>query len=298
MDIIAASTFCASQCILAEGPMWHTKRKTHFWVDIDGYGFYECASPGDEPIFYETPDKVSLIIEYRNDTVLVGIRGGLIKYDLNTKQSDWILDLDKQIENNRCNDGACDSRGRLWIGTMDMKYKPGAGALYCIDENLLVKKMVPDTTISNGLVWSLDNRKMFFIDSPTQKVQSFFFDELSGQIRHEKDLIRIPKDKGTPDGMAIDEEGMLWVAQWGGFGVYRYDPASGEQIGLIEVPAPNVSSCAFVGEKLDHLLITTSRQDLSADEFKKYNQSGDVFIAKPGVRGVSAFACKLRLEVE
>ncbi|MBS1597876.1 MAG: SMP-30/gluconolactonase/LRE family protein [Bacteroidetes bacterium] len=293
MQTFTALSFCASQCQLAEGPMWHKQRKTYLWVDIDGYGFYECASPGVKPVFFNTPDKVSLIVEYDYDIVLLAIKGGLIKYDLRSGKYDWLVDLDKQIINNRCNDGACDSKGRLWIGTMDMKFKPGAGTLYCIDEHLLSKKMLPNTTISNGLVWSLDNKKLYYIDTPTQKVQSFIFDELSGNIHFEKDVIHIPKEKGSPDGMAIDEEGMLWIAQWGGFGVYRWNPITGEQIGFIQLPVPNVSSCAFVGKSLDQLLITTARQDLSPDDLKKYPQSGDVFIASPGVKGVRLFTCKL-----
>jgi len=227
MQIITASPFYPSQCELAEGPMWHTKRKSYFWVDINGYGFYEYTSPGKEAKFFKTPDKVSLIIEYNNNHVLLAIKGGLVKYDLDKNQFDWLLDIDKDILNNRCNDGACDSRGRLWVGTMDSEFKPGAGALYRIDKNMQLKKMVANTTISNGLVWSLDNTRLYYIDSTTQKVQSFIFDEESGDIEYEKDVIHISKEKGTPDGMAIDEEGMLWIAQWGGFGIYRWDPCYG-----------------------------------------------------------------------
>jgi len=175
-------------------------------------------------------------------------------------------------------------------------WRLGAGALYRIDKNMQLKKMVANTTISNGLVWSLDNTRLYYIDSTTQKVQSFVFDEESGDIEYEKDVIHISKEKGTPDGMAIDEEGMLWIAQWGGFGIYRWDPVTGKQIGLIQLPVPDASSCAFAGDALDHLLITTAREDLSADDRKKYPESGDVFIAYTGVKGVKKFECKIGKE--
>src|SRR5260221_9157274 len=266
MQTIVASSFYKSQCMLGEGPMWHTKRKTYFWVDIDGYGFYEYALTGGAAKFFKTPDKVSILIEHNDDELLLGLKGGLAKFDLVTNQLHWLMDIDREIVNNRCNDGACDSKGRLWIGTMDMEFEPGAGSLYCIDEHMTLKKMLDHTTISNGLVWSPDNRRLYYIDTPTRKVQSFIFDEISGNIRFEKDIIHIPEKKGSPDGMAIDEEGMLWIAQWGGFGVYRWDPISGQQTGLIQLPVPNVSSCVFAGEALDHLLITTARQDLSPED--------------------------------
>lgn len=94
-----------------------------------------------------------------------------------------------------------------------------------------------------------------------------------------------------PDGMTIDEEGMLWVAHWGGFGVYRWNPLNGEWIGTIKLPVPHITSCAFAGERLDRLVITTARQDLSEEELEKYPASGDVFVASPGVKGVEANRC-------
>ena len=96
---------------------------------------------------------------------------------------------------------------------------------------------------------------------------------------------------GTPDGMAIDEEGMLWIAHWGGFGVYRWNPNSSELLSKIDLPVPQVSSCAFVGDELDHLLITTARENMSPEDVKKYPESGDVFIVKTGVKGTLSNRC-------
>ena len=91
--------------------------------------------------------------------------------------------------------------------------------------------------------------------------------------------------------MAIDEEGMLWIAHWGGFGVYRWNPLTGKLIDKVAVPAPNVSSCAFVGEHLDHLLIATARQDLNEEDLKRYPESGDVFIQQVNTKGTSPNKC-------
>jgi sugar lactone lactonase YvrE len=91
--------------------------------------------------------------------------------------------------------------------------------------------------------------------------------------------------------MAVDEEGMLWIAHWGGFGVYRWNPIDGKLISKLSVPVPNVSSCAFAGENLDHLIITTARQDLTEEELKKYPQSGDLFYAKVPVKGTTMNKC-------
>jgi sugar lactone lactonase YvrE len=94
---------------------------------------------------------------------------------------------------------------------------------------------------------------------------------------------------GSPDGMAIDEEGMLWIAHYGGSGVYRWNPQNGEFLEKIEVPAPHVTSCAFVGENLNKLMITTAQENMSEEDLIKYPQSGDVFLAEIKVKGQSAF---------
>ena len=132
---------------------------------------------------------------------------------------------------------------------------------------------------------------MYYIDSPTQVVQSYVFEEESGHIIFEKNAIEVPIEKGTPDGMAIDREGMLWIAHWGGFGVYRWDPRNGKLLSKIELPVPKVSSCAFVGHELDHLLITTARENMAPEEVEEYPGSGDVFIVKTETTGFMSNKC-------
>ena len=150
-----------------------------------------------------------------------------------------------------------------------------------------VQKKLSDISVSNGIVWSADGKRMYYIDSPTQQVQCFLFDEKTGNIEFEKIAITIDKASGSPDGMCMDEEGMLWIAQWDGFGVYRWNPLTGEMLDKIDVPVPQVSSCAFGGDNMDQLFITTARENMSKDDVKKYPLSGNVFIAEPGVKGNS-----------
>jgi sugar lactone lactonase YvrE len=177
------------------------------------------------------------------------------------------------------------------LGTLHRDFQKGTGSLYSVDEKRWLSKRQSGFTIANGLAWSPDNTTFYFIDSPTNKVQAFRYDAATGQIAYEKDVIDIPRDLGGPDGMAIDEEGMLWIAHWGGFGVYRWNPVTGKLIGKIAVPAPNVSSCAFVGDHLDHLLITTARQDLNEEDLKQYPGSGDVFIQQVDTKGTLPNKC-------
>jgi len=282
----------SSQCYLGEGPLWHAESKSCFWVDIESGVLYEYKWLDKTIKTWQFNYKVTMVMQGKNDDLILALNASVARFDPISGQLKWLLDIEN-LTHNRCNDGCCDSLGRLWLGTMHMKHLKGAGSLYCIDENKQVNKKIGNTTISNGLAWSLDNTRLYFIDSPTQMVQSFIYNEKSAEISCEKSAIHIPVNMGTPDGMAIDEEGMLWIAHWGGFGVYRWNPFTGEHLDTIEVPVPNVTSCAFAGENLDQLIITTARENLNEEQLKKYPESGDVFLAKPGVKGVKAFKCNL-----
>jgi sugar lactone lactonase YvrE len=186
---------------------------------------------------------------------------------------------------NRCNDGKCDAEGRLWVGTMSRMFTAGAGSFYSIDQNFKVQKHLDQITISNGMAWSEDNKTLYYIDSPTQQVNAFHFDLENGEIRFDRTVIEIPTEMGTPDGMCIDQEGKLWVAHYGGFGVYRWDPVSGKLMEKIELPVPNITSCTFGGENLDILLITTARENLTDSQLGEYPLSGDVFLVQTNTKG-------------
>jgi sugar lactone lactonase YvrE len=276
-------------CILGEGPMWHTERNSLFWADIEGKSIYEYNDAGKTLHEWKLDYRVSMIVQDVNGHLILALQGGLAKFDLHSGKLQWLVDIENNIPNNRCNDGGCDVKGRIWIGTMDIGFKPGAGSLYCIDKSLNLKKQLEGVTISNGLVWSADNKTAYYIDSPTQTVRSYFFDAATGSLSSAKVVIHIPENMGTPDGMSIDEEGMLWIAHWGGFGVYCWNPFIGRLLKKIELPVPNVSSCTFGGEKLDHLFITTASQQLSDAGLKKYPDSGSVFTVKMPVKGMAAY---------
>ncbi len=231
--------------------------------------------------------RVSLLIEEKDDALILALQGGIARLDLNTAEIDWLTRIEQEIPANRTNDGACDSTGRLWVGTMDLDCKEGAGSLYCVDKSSAIKK-VDYLSIPNGIVWSPNDEYLYHIDSPSFKVVSYLFDSATGAIKKDKTIITIPEKMGMPDGMTIDSEGMLWIAHWGGFGISKWNPFDGKLLNCVSVPVPNVTSCAFGGDNFDQLIITTARQHLSEADLEKYPGSGDIFIVQPGIRGKAA----------
>lgn len=281
------SVLYPAQCILGESPLWHEKRKSYIWVDIEEKRLYELHSITKRFKQWQFDKRVSVALENEDSGVVLGMQGGIAGFNFKKGRTKWLVDIEPGLKDNRCNDGACDYMGRVWIGTMDTACKEGAGSLFYLNTRLQIKKKISGITIPNGIAWSANNEIMYFVDTTARVIKSFAFDSISGEISDERIAINIPPGIGMPDGMAMDEEGMLWIAMYGGSCISRWDPLAGELIQTIPLPVPHITNCCFAGEGLDQLLITTARENLSKEELKKYPQSGDVFIIKKmAVKGV------------
>lgn len=289
---MTVSTLFKASNVLGESPFWHAKRQSLFWVDIEQGLLHELDWKTKDAQTWQLERRVSLIIEGNDDQLILGVQGGLVSFDLKTGDFKWLAEIEKEIPDRRCNDGGVDSKGRIWVGVMDIHCKAGEGSLYRLN-NLSAPpaKMIEELTIPNGLVWSHNNDRMYFIDTVSRAVKSYLFNGVTGAIEYEKDAINIPPQMGMPDGMTIDHEGMLWIALYSGFAIGRWNPLNGKLMNLIKLPVPNITNCCFVGDQLDELVITTARENLTVQQLSEYPESGDLFIIKsPGAKGVRAYA--------
>ncbi|MFD2200084.1 SMP-30/gluconolactonase/LRE family protein [Shivajiella indica] len=283
----------SSQCILGEGPYWHAQRNSFFWVDIETGTLFEYSMDKRKVKTWSFTHRISLVLEGKEDHLILALDLNIARFNLETETLDWLVSIEDSLSGNRLNDGKCDAFGRLWIGSMNLKFKQGAGSLYSLDQNLRVQKHLDQITISNGMAWTRNNKTLYFIDSPTQKVKAYHFDLEQGEIQFDRNAIEIPDSLGTPDGMCIDQEGKLWIAHYGGSGVYRWDPMSGKLIEKIHLPVPHITSCAFGGKKLDTLLVTTARENLNESQLKEFPLSGDVFLIQTNTTGFLPNCCAL-----
>jgi sugar lactone lactonase YvrE len=152
--------------------------------------------------------------------------------------------------------------------------------------------MLDNISVSNGMGWSPDNRIMYFTDSFTLQVFAFDYDLLTGSISNRRTVVKLSDGEGTPDGLTVDEEGMLWVAQWRGWKLCRWNPHTGERLLSIPMPAERVSSCTFGGDNWDELYITTARVSQSEEVLTQYPYAGGVFRMKPGIKGLPTCSFK------
>lgn len=281
-----------AKATLGEGPCWDAKRKRLYWVDIieKKVHIHDVSTGKNHAI--EVDHLVGAVVVRESGGLILATQNGFYELDEETGEATLLHNPEADMSSNRFNDGKCDPAGRFWAGTMEVDEQKPVGSLYVLDTNLAVKKMLSGITISNGLTWSSDHKTMYYIDSPTKKVVAFDYDVNSGDISNKRVVVTIPEGEGIPDGMTIDAEDKLWVAQWGGYKVSRWDPETGEHIGEVKVPAKQVTSCVFAGDDLDELYITTAKRGLDEEELSKYPHSGSVFHIKSSIKGGETFMFK------
>ncbi|WNB90768.1 SMP-30/gluconolactonase/LRE family protein [Bacillus sp. NEB1478] len=269
-----------AKATLGEGPCWDRENQLLYWVDIQNKKVCIHNPNTNDNKEIQLDQLVGAAVLRKSGGLILAMEKGFYSLNLKTYSLEQIVDPEGHMLGNRFNDGKVDPKGRFWAGTMSLNEEKEKGSLYCLHTDLTVEKKVSQLTISNGIAWSPDHRYMYLIDTPTRKVTRYQYDNETGNITNPEDVIAFPQGVGNPDGMTIDEDGMLWIAHWGGARVSRWNPETGEQIDEICVPAKNVTSCTFGGESLDELYITTARTGTNDEELVKYPHAGGVFRVK------------------
>ena len=278
-----------ARAVLGEGPLWHAPSQRLYWVDIDRHEVHVFNPSDGSDWTIDVGQKVGTVVVRRGGGLVLALHHGLATLDLETGQVTILCDPEADLTDNRFNDGKCDPAGRFWAGTMSLTRTPRAANLWRLDPDLSVHRMLDGVTTSNGIVWSLDRRTMYYIDTPTREVAAFDYELETGHIANRRPVVRFPEGAGSPDGMAIDARGMLWIAHFRGGRVSCWNPADGTMLHAIDVPASKVTACAFGGPNLDELYITTARLDLTQDELSGQPHAGGLFRVRPGVAGVESF---------
>ncbi|MET7397768.1 SMP-30/gluconolactonase/LRE family protein [Dactylosporangium sp. NPDC005572] len=180
----------------------------------------------------------------------------------------------------RFNEGGCDPTGAIICGSMSYARESGAGEVFRMCPDGTVERLLGGVTISNGLGFTADGGRMYYVDSRTRRVDVFDVD--GGRPTARRPFVSVPDGAGNPDGLWVDEHDGVWVALYGGAAVHHYD-AGGTLQDVVEVPVRQVTSCTLGGDDLDTLFITTSRENLPPGEQPR---AGAVFAARVGVRGL------------
>jgi len=256
---------------LGEGPCWDAKAGTLYWTDIPAHRVHRLTGDGTHTE-WDTGQPVGAVVPRAGGGLVLAAKDGFLAMDPRTGSLSLLAAVEPDMPGNRMNDGACDRAGRFFAGTMAEDESPGAGALYLLAADHQVARLIAGVGISNGIGWSPDDQRMYYIDSLTYRVDVFDYEPGTGAIGNRRTFASLGAGGVMPDGLAVDSEGGVWVALWGGSGLRRYAP-DGRLTLSVDVPSANVTSCAFGGPDLRTLYITTA--------------------AGPGRSGGAVFACQV-----
>ncbi|MDR0843880.1 MAG: SMP-30/gluconolactonase/LRE family protein [Tannerella sp.] len=265
-----------------EAATWLPTPGIFLWVDIDNGVLHEYHPKINCIINHTFPDMITTIIPSTNDVdeIWVALKNKLVSYHLISRVMKELVTLPEITAELRTNDGKASPEGRIWLDVMHLSNHQETGSLYCIEKDFSYRKVLDNQCIPNGIVWNSAGDRMYYADSGRGCIYQFEYDALHGTIASQKIAIQVPAEFGIPDGMTIDKNGLLWVAHWGGFGVYVWNPETGKLVDKIDVPVPLAASCAFGGKEMDELFITTARSGMSDDEKERYPLSGSLFNVK------------------
>jgi len=290
MNKLVAEKVATHQSLLAEGPVWDSKESRIFWVDILN-GQLQCHYPHTGQYLTWSVGQFLGSVALTTSNKLIGaVKSGFVMIDPGNGSIQAIAQAEQHFPDNRFNDGKCDPAGRFWAGTMSISGSPGAGSLYALEKDYTITTKISGVSCSNGIAWSPDKETLYYIDTPTQHVVAYDYEPSGGGICNGRVVVTIPEEWGSPDGMTVDTDGMLWIALWGGWKIIRCDPASGKKLIQLFLPASQVTSCVFGGHTLEDIYVTTARVGLSDADLLSQPLAGSLFvIKKSGFRGLDAF---------
>ncbi|WP_327428453.1 SMP-30/gluconolactonase/LRE family protein [Streptomyces sp. NBC_01236] len=268
---------------LGEGPTWDPREQRLIWVDILGSRIHTYDPVTGHRTVMVTEQHVGAAKPRAGGGLVVNLRDGVGLYGPTGSGEAFRWLHREPVPGRRANDAAVAPDGSLWCGTMRYDEAPRGGTLSRIAPDGTVRTILDDVAVSNGTGWSPDGRLMYYIDSPTRRIDVFDVDPADGDQLplNRRQLAVIPDGEGFPDGLTVDADGCVWVALWDGGAVRRYTP-DGDLDRVIELPVRRPTACAFGGADLTDLYITTARTGLTAP----HPMSGSVLVVPGAGKGV------------
>jgi len=234
---------------LGEGPTWDEAAGRLLWLDILRSRVHTYDPVSGRRTVRTTEQHVGAVKPRAGGGLVLNLRDGIGLVD-DAGDFRWLRH--EPVPGRRGNDAAVAPDGSLWAGTMRYDEAKGGGTLSRITGDGAAEVVLDDVTVSNGTGWSPDGRLMYYIDTPTRRIDVFDHDPATGRVSGRRPLATVEDGAGFPDGLTVDADGCVWVALWDGAAVRRYTPS-----GALDRVVP------FGGAGLEDLYITTARVGLS-----------------------------------
>jgi len=270
----------------SEGPLWDAVTGRLWWVDIAGQAVHRTDPGSGENRAWPTPWQPGGVVLDAWGRPVVAAPDGLVLLDTDDGGTTMLVPVEQDKPENRGNDAKTDAHGRCWVGTMAFDKRPANAGLYRVDGQGATL-VVEGLTISNGPALDEPNGRMYLADTALGRVDVFDLEPATGALSGRRPFVDLGDDGFWPDGMTLDDDGMLGVACGRAGAVHRYRP-DGILDGVVEVPTSNPTSVAFGGADGADLYVTTSWVDLEPEDREQQPLAGAVLGCRPGVTGPPA----------
>jgi len=280
---------------LGEGPVWVERDSALWFVDIKGRRVHRWHPVSREHRFWTAPEKPGFLAPLSGGGFIVGLKTGLHRFDPQAGKFVHLTDVEPHLPDNRLNDGSVSPEGELWFGSMHDPESERTGVLYRLDANGRCVVLDKGYIITNGPAFSPDGRTFYHTATADRTVYAFDRPE-PYTLTRKRVFVQIEEGAGHPDGTTMDQEGCVWIALWGGWGVRRYSP-EGELLATVRLPCANVTKIAFGGSDLRTAYVTTARKGLTGEERAAQPLAGDLFSFEapaPGLRLAEVQVCPAR----
>ena len=279
---------------IAESPTWVPREQAVYWIDVKKPALHSLGVPSGFNRTWRLPSDVGAfaLIKGRPEA-LVALRQGLYRLDVGTETLELLSPPPFDPSLHRFNEGACDSRGRFWVGTMfdpedDAQHTPEPAGLHSFTLSGGLRSEPDAAELHNGMAWSKDEDTFYLSHSYNGTVFAFLFDGETGALGERRPFAVIPKEIGIPDGAALDEDGHYWCAIHGGSRLHRYRPDGSLDVAVM-LPVSQPTMCAFAGPELDMMVVTSASDKLTPQQLREQPHAGGLFCFRPGVRGIPRF---------
>ncbi len=195
---------------LGEGAVWHAASRCVVFVDIKGRRLYRYDPDTDVRRSWVAPGQIGFALPSVEGSLVCGVQGGLYRFDFASGTFSRMLPVETDRPGNRLNDGYVDRTGALWFGSMDDAESEPSGQLYRVGRDGRLSVRDSGYVITNGPTASPDGRTLYHTDTLQRVVYAFDLDD-DGRLERKRVFTSI-EGTGYPDGMAVDEEGCVWVA--------------------------------------------------------------------------------------
>lgn len=270
---------------LGEGPLWSARDQAIYWTNIKVGRLNRYRLSDGAAHSWDMPDMIGWAVERRGGPgLVVGLAHAIAEVTLDPLTVTRRLEIETDQPDNRLNDAKVDSQGRLWFGTMHNPEREASGAFYRLDPDFSVHAVDRGYVVANGPTFSPDGRIVYHTDSSAREIYQFHVDT-DGSLGGKRVFARFSEEEGYPDGMTTDREGCLWVAHWGGWRITRFRP-DGTRDRVVRMPVSQVTSCAFGGDHLDRMFVTSARIGLSGAQLEREPLAGGLFEIDPGAKGL------------